>query len=93
MDVDALYPSIDIEFSVDRCIDLIFKSEVEFVDVNINELGLYLSLTEKREILQNNNLLQYCPKRKMNRGRRLLLLPLQGCLMRKEDGKFGKNAI
>ena len=69
MDVDALYPSIDIEFAVDRCVDLILESGIEFKDVNINELGLYLALTEKQDTLRENNLLQYCPKRTTNKGR------------------------
>ena len=44
MDVTAFYPSIDIDFSVERCVEMIYESEVQFKNVNVNELGLYLSL-------------------------------------------------
>ena len=70
MDVDALYPSIDIEFSVDKCVELILESGIQFKELNTDELGLYLILTENPENLERNNLLQYCPTRKTNRGRK-----------------------
>ena len=49
MDVAALYPSIDIEFSVNRCVDMIFNSEVKFNNINVEELGLYLALCQPRK--------------------------------------------
>ena len=36
MDVTALYPSIDIEFSVDKCVELIQQSNVQFNHVNLD---------------------------------------------------------
>ena len=45
MDVKSLYPSIDIDFAVEKCVEMINKSEVKFEKVNTEELGLYLSLT------------------------------------------------
>jgi hypothetical protein len=69
MDVTALYPSIDIEFSVDKCVELIQQSNVQFNHVNLDELGLYLALCVDEEILVSENLRQYCPVRK-KRGKR-----------------------
>ena len=49
-DVDALYPSIDIDFAIEKCLELIPQSEVEFKSIDASELGLYLALTmDKKE--------------------------------------------
>ena len=51
MDVKALYPSIDIDFAVEKCVEMIIESDVKFQNVNTDELGLYLSLTvDKRDL-------------------------------------------
>ena len=39
MDVKALYPSIDIDFSVDECVELLLESEIDFKDLDTAELG------------------------------------------------------
>lgn len=41
MDVISLYLSIDIAFAVEKCIEIICDSEVEFYEVNTGELGLF----------------------------------------------------
>ena len=67
MDVAALYPSMDIEFSVDKSVELIRESQVQFDEVNYDELGLYLVLCVEEEQLRQENLLQYCPTLKDSR--------------------------
>ena len=64
MDVSALYPSIDIEFSVDKCVEMIYESNVKFENVNIDELGLHLSLSTDEQILMEQGLNRFCPTRK-----------------------------
>ena len=67
MDVSALYPSIDIDFSVDRCVEMIQDSDAKFDHINVDELGLYLSLCANSIIEQD--LYRLCPtwKRKGKR--------------------------
>ena len=64
MDVKALYPSIDIDFAVEKCVEMINKSEVKFEKVNTEELGLYLSLTMSVEERRKLGIEDFCPKRK-----------------------------
>ena len=64
MDVEALYPSIDIDFAVDKCMELLQESDLKFSNVNTDELGLYLALTLDNNTLIEENIQQYCPKRK-----------------------------
>ena len=42
MDVEALYPSIDIDFASDRCIKLLRDSGIRFTNIDADELGLFL---------------------------------------------------
>ena len=69
MDVAALYPSIDVDFAVTKCTELILESNVEFSSVEVDELGLFLALTTSRDKLKSANLDQYCPTRTSTGGR------------------------
>ena len=64
MDVKALYPSIDIDFAVDKCVEMIIESGLKFENVNNDELGLYLSLTVDKRELEKENLSDYSAQRK-----------------------------
>ena len=64
MDVEALYPSIDINFSVEKCVELIYESGVQFKNADINELGLYLALCMEPAELIAKEIAQFCPTRK-----------------------------
>ena len=68
MDVKALYPSINIGFAVQKCVEMIKKSNVKFEKIDTAELGLYLSLTKSTEEIKRLKLESFCPKRK-RRGR------------------------
>ena len=68
MDVKALYPSIDITFSVEKCEQLLCESDTEFRLVDVDELGLFLSLTSTKEELEMKDIYRYCPTRP-NKGR------------------------
>ena len=61
-DVDALYPSIDVDFSVQKYLELIFESEI-FVEIDYAEVGLYLSLTLDVDTLKEEGIYEYCPTR------------------------------
>ena len=64
MDVKALYPSIDIDFAVEKCIEMIVQSEAKFEKVDTEELGLYLSLTMSIEERKKLKIEDFCAKRK-----------------------------
>eukprot|EP00794_Sanderia_malayensis_P016493 gene16493-18133_t len=68
MDVVALYPSIDIDFSTKKCQEMIEESDMEFRNVNVRELGLYLALTLSKEDLCEENVERFCPTR-LGKGR------------------------
>ena len=62
--IKALYPSIDIDFAAEKCVEIIIESSVQFENVNTMELGLYLSLTMSVEDLREQNILEFCARRK-----------------------------
>ncbi|CAI9736119.1 Hypothetical predicted protein [Octopus vulgaris] len=63
MDVVSLYPSIDVDFAVEKCVEMINESQVEFCNVDTEELGLLLRLTYNSEYLDKHNLSSFCPSR------------------------------
>ena len=69
MDAIALYPSIDIEFSVSVCVQLIAESDMEFSSTDVDELGLFLCLTTPVGVLEEAGILKFCPRRMKSRGR------------------------
>ena len=56
MDVKALYPSIDIDLAIGKCVEMITKSSTSFENVNTDELGLYLALTVDQDELVRTDL-------------------------------------
>ena len=68
-DVKALYPSLDMDFTVDKVCEVFYGSEVRVEGVNVEELGLYLSVSLKEDDLMEAGIARYCPTRKSNRGR------------------------
>ena len=70
IDVEALYPSLDIEFTVDKVCEMLYDSEVRIEGVDYKELGLYLSLTKTDAELQEMGVAPACPKRRARRGPR-----------------------
>ncbi|KAJ8021804.1 hypothetical protein HOLleu_39101 [Holothuria leucospilota] len=71
MDVTALYPSIDVDFAVKKCSDLLSNSSINFEGINPHELGLFLKVIEI-ETGQKlpEDVLPFCPVRSTNRGRK-----------------------
>ena len=70
MDVEALYPSIDIDFSVDICGDLLLESDITFEKVDYKEVGLFLSLTMTKEDRVKRNIDHFCPTKSKPKGRK-----------------------
>ena len=68
-DVKALYPSLDIPFTVEKACEVFHTSDVQVVGVDAEELGLYLALNRTEAELRDVGLLQFCPRRQTSRGR------------------------
>ena len=86
MDVKALYPSIDIDFATEKCVEMIIKSNTKFNNIDKNELGLYLALTVDKDELTRVDLARYSATRKKT-GKRPTIT---GCGMKeREDDRWG----
>ena len=60
---------MDIAFTVEKVCKVFHTSSVQVVGVNAEELGLYLALNRAEAELRDVALLQFCPRRRTNRGR------------------------
>ena len=56
MDIVSLYPSIDIDVTVEKCVEMISESEIEFCNVNTEELSLLIRLACNNEYLDKYDL-------------------------------------
>ena len=68
-DVVALYPSLDIPFTVDRVCDVIYESNLKFEGLWYEEIGLYIAIHCNRQQLTEIGIEDVCPIRATNRGR------------------------
>ena len=64
LDVKALYPSLDLDHTIETAAEEFRRSDVEIDGVNDEELGLYLSLSRSKEYLRDKGISEFCPKRK-----------------------------
>ena len=87
MDVKALYPSIDIDFAVEKCVEMIVESGVTFKNVNTDELGLYLALTVERSEIEKEKLTEYAATRK-KKGKNPTIT---GCGMKEREDERWKS--
>jgi len=68
-DVVALYPSLDIDFTIDKVCEVFFESDISIQGIDYVELGLYLAVTTSPEVLTKLGIAGVCPTRKTNKGR------------------------
>ena len=68
LDVESLYPSLDIT----RCAKVVsrklYESDLRFSDLNWMEIGLYLVFHLTEQEMQEERISEYCPRRRSNRG-------------------------
>lgn len=86
-DVKALYPSLDIDFTVEKVCNVIRQSTIKFEGLWNEELGLYISINTTHIELDSLGLSQVCPKRTTNRGSK----PTVKSLIPQEASKRNKN--
>ena len=68
LDVKALYPSLDLEFTIEKVTEEFYSSKVKIEGVDYEELGLYLSLHRDERFLSDKGILNYCPRRRSRYG-------------------------
>ena len=68
LDVKALYPSLDIDYTVQVVSNEFYDSGIEIENMDYEELGLYLALNLKSEELRLKHLETVCPVKKSRRG-------------------------
>ena len=69
MDVKALYPSINVDFAVERCLEIIKESDTEFNNIDTDELGLFIALTSTKENPVPTAVQNLCPTREKSQGK------------------------
>ena len=68
-DGKALYPSLDIPFAVEKACEIFYNSTIKVVGIDTDELELYLALNKTEKQVKDLGILQYCPTRRVRRGR------------------------
>ena len=68
-DVKALYPSLDIEFTVEKVCELFYESSITIEGVDYKELGLYIAINSQSPRTVAMELREVVPTRKTNLGR------------------------
>ena len=66
-DVNALYPSIDVDFSIAKCMELILEEEFQFKNIDELEIGLYLSIMIDKDDRIKEGIYDFCPTRGVGR--------------------------
>jgi len=67
-DVKALYPSLDIPFTIEIVSKMFLDSGVIIENVDYEELGIYISLNKTEQEIKNMSMESWCPKKKNRRG-------------------------
>ena len=67
-DVKALYPSLDIDFTVAKVCEVIFESSLSFEGFWYEEIALYVAIHRTLEDLRALQIEEICPTRTTNRG-------------------------
>ena len=68
-DVKALYPSLDIDFTIDKVCEMFQESSVKVDGIDYEEMGLYLAFNTTRARLTELQLDRVCPTRKCRNGK------------------------
>ena len=68
-DIVALYPSLDIPFTIEKVCEVITESNLKFEGMWYEEIGLYIAIHYNRSQLTEAGIEEVCPRRATNRGR------------------------
>jgi hypothetical protein len=89
MDVKALYPSLDVDFTIARTCDVIRESDFKFEGLWDKEIGLYMAINKTPTELNELGVLELCPTRTTQRGLRPTMNSMRNL---KEEKRFNNWA-
>ena len=69
-DVEALYPSLDIKFTIEKVCELFLLSNINIEGIDYKELSLYISLNKTEVQIREMGLHKVCPERNCKKGPR-----------------------
>ena len=84
LDVKALYPSLDVDLTARVIANTYMEHSYEIINVDYNELSLYLAINMSPENLASKGLSEFCPTRKHKRGRKPVIT---GCATNNDADK------
>ena len=61
LDVKALYPSLDIPFTINVVCEEFQRSTYNVAGVDFEEVGLYIAINKNEEYIRNVGLKEFCP--------------------------------
>ena len=88
MDVKALYPSLDIPFTIEKVYEIIIESDLQFENFWYDEVSLYLAVNLNSNQIAQLNLEGLCHTRETNRGRPPTISSLQQDEYEKRHSKW-----
>ena len=83
-DVKALYPSLDIDCTIDKVCEVFEVSGFSVGHLNFKELGLYLAINKTVQELKDLRLFSVCPTRKFPKAKPLTMVG-NGTKVKEED--------
>ena len=63
MDVEALYPSLNLDGILEVVVELVEETEMEFENVDLKEVAKYFYITVPKKELEEKGLTRYLPQR------------------------------
>ena len=84
MNVEALYPSLDIDHTIQIVCEMFEKSDIDIKGIDFEEIVFYIALASSQEEIDQLGLTEFCPKRRTTRGRKPTIT---GCGMEEEKEK------
>ena len=69
LDIDALYPSLNIDRCTDETVRRLKESEIEFNNLDWKEIGMYLRYHLEEDDIEQKGYAQYCPTKRRRPGR------------------------
>ena len=64
MDVKSLYPSLDIEYTIQIVSDEFKQADLQVESADYDEIGLYVMINRGGQYVESQGLTDYCPQRK-----------------------------
>ena len=91
-DEKALYPSLDIDFTIAKVCEIIFESSLRFEGLWYEEIALYVAVHRTPDDLRTLQLDEVCPTRTTNRGTKPTVKSLATSIIEKRFKNWAQPA-